>query len=272
MAALRLGKDMTMTSEMQTQYPLALQGRVAIVTGAAQGLGAQFALALARSGANVVVGDLSPTEAVCARIAEAGGNAIGLKLDVTDASSIKALLDVITEQFGDPDVLVNNAAISGTLKLQKLVEVQSSEWDRVMAVNVRGTFECIKAVVPYMQKGGYGKIINLSSSAALKGLPGLPHYAASKGAVIALTRASARELGADGIRVNAIAPGLTMSESMIDHPSWPPEVVAISVANRTLKREAVPHDIVGAMLFLASHDSDFMTGQTLVVDGGSVMI
>jgi NAD(P)-dependent dehydrogenase (short-subunit alcohol dehydrogenase family) len=229
-------------------------------------------MALANAGAKVVVGDLSPTEAICGRIAEAGGQVIGLKLDVTDPSSIKAMLDVATERFGDPDILVNNAAISGNLKLQKLVEVQSSEWDRVMAVNARGTFECIKAIVPHMRKRGYGKIINLSSGTAIKGSPGLPHYVASKGAVIALTRASARELGADGIRVNAIAPGLTMSESMVDHPSWSGEIVASNVASRALKREAFPQDLIGAMLFLASRESDFITGHTLVVDGGSVMV
>jgi NAD(P)-dependent dehydrogenase (short-subunit alcohol dehydrogenase family) len=140
-----------------------------------------------------------------------------------------------------------------------------------MTVNVRGTFECTKAVAPLMKANGYGKIINLASGTAIKGSPGLPHYVASKGAIISLTRASAREFGVDGIRVNALAPGLTMSEGMKGNPSWSNDVIANNVASRALKREAVPQDLLGALIFLASPASDFVTGQTLSVDGGSVM-
>jgi NAD(P)-dependent dehydrogenase (short-subunit alcohol dehydrogenase family) len=248
-----------------------LVGKVAVITGAAQGLGASFALALAQEGAAVVVGDLASTANTCAAVAAIGGRAHGAVLDVTDARSVEKIMSLAVETFGRLDILVNNAAISGTLKLKPLVEVSSDEWDRVMAVNVRGTFECIKAAVPLMKVGGYGKIINLASGTAIKGVPGLPHYVASKGAIISLTRAAAREFGAEGIRVNALAPGLTMSEGMQKNPSWSGDVVANNIASRALKREAIADDLVGTLVFLASPMSDFMTGQTLSVDGGSVM-
>lgn len=248
-----------------------LAGKVAVVTGAAQGLGATFARALAKAGASVVVGDLSSTAATCAAIEGSGGRAMGASLDVTDGDSVSAILKAAADKFGGIDILVNNAAISGQLKLQHLTEITSAEWDRVLTVNVRGTFECIKAAAPIMKKRGYGKIINLSSGTAIKGSPGIAHYVASKGAIISLTRAAARELGGDGIRVNAIAPGLTMSEAMLKNPSWTSDIVANNIASRALKREAVPDDLVGALLFLASPASDFLTGQTLSVDGGSVM-
>ena len=248
-----------------------LNGRVAVVTGAAQGLGAAFAQALARNGASVVAGDVASTAATCAAIEASGGNALGVSLDVTDPASIGGMLKHTGEKFGVVDILVNNAAIAGQLKLQPLTEISTAEWDRVLTVNVRGTFECIKAVAPVMKQRGYGKIINLSSGTAIKGSPGLAHYVASKGAIISLTRAAARELGDDGIRVNAIAPGLTMSASMLRNPSWTGEIVTNNIAGRALKREALPDDLIGALIFLASPASDFMTGQTLSVDGGSVM-
>jgi NAD(P)-dependent dehydrogenase (short-subunit alcohol dehydrogenase family) len=248
-----------------------LAGKVAVITGAAQGLGATFALALAKEGAAVLLGDLASTANTCAEVVALGGQAHGAVLDVTEGKSVESMMALAVERFGRLDILVNNAAISGTLKLKPLVDVSSDEWDRVMTVNVRGTFECIKAAVPRMKAAGYGKIINLASGTAIKGSPGLPHYVASKGAIISLTRAAAREFGLDGIRVNALAPGLTMSEGMRKNPSWSGEVVANNIASRALKREAVPDDLVGALVFLASPASDFITGQTLSVDGGSVM-
>ncbi|MCA1452640.1 glucose 1-dehydrogenase [Bradyrhizobium sp. BRP22] len=248
-----------------------LAGKVAVITGAAQGLGAAFALALAEEGAAVVVGDLASTADTCAAVAAVGGQARGVQLDVLEARSVQNMMAAAIESFGRLDILVNNAAISGTLQLKPLLEVSSEEWDRVMAVNVRGAFECIKAAVPLMKAAGYGKIINLSSGTAIKGSVGLPHYVASKGAIISLTRAAAREFGADGIRVNALAPGLTMSEAMKENPSWSGDVVANNIASRALKRQAVPDDLLGTLIFLASPMSDFMTGQTLSVDGGSVM-
>lgn len=248
-----------------------LQGKVAAVTGAAQGLGAAFAVALAQAGARVLVGDLASTEQTCEAIRAAGGVAKGMQLDVTSSTSVTAFVDAATASFGDLDIMVNNAAISGAIKLSPLTEVSTQEWDRVMTVNARGTFECIKAAVRPMKARGYGKIINLASGTAIKGSPGLPHYVASKGAIISLTRAAARELGEFGIRVNALAPGLTMSEQMKSNPSWSGNVVINNIASRALKREAVPDDLIGTLLFLASPASDFITGQTLSVDGGSVM-
>lgn len=248
-----------------------LAGKVAAVTGAAQGLGAAFAMALAEQGATVIVGDLAPTETTCASLRAAGAQAHGMPLDVTQSESVRSFAREAVDKFGRLDILVNNAAISGRIQLQALVDVSSEEWDRVMTVNVRGTFECIKAAAPLMKANGYGKIINLTSGTAIKGSPGLPHYVASKGAIISLTRAAARELGADGIRVNALAPGLTMSEGMRTNSSWSDDVIANNIASRALKREAMPEDLLGALIFLASPASDFITGQTLSVDGGSVM-
>ena len=248
-----------------------LTGKVAVITGAAQGLGAAFALALAEQGATVIAGDIASTESACAAITNAGGQGKGVMLDVTRAESVKAVFDDVKKAFGRLDVLVNNAAISGGIHLKPMLEVSTEEWDRVMTVNVRGTFECIKAAVPLMRVNNYGKIINLSSGTAVKGAPGLPHYVASKGAVISLTRAAAREFGGDGIRVNALAPGLTMSENMKSNPSWSSDIITNNIATRALKREAVPGDLLGALVFLASPASDFVTGQTLSVDGGSVM-
>jgi NAD(P)-dependent dehydrogenase (short-subunit alcohol dehydrogenase family) len=249
----------------------ALAGKVAAVTGAAQGLGAAFALALAKEGADVIVGDVASTDATCAALRAAGGRAQGVTLDVTQPESVRQFAQAAIDAFGRIDILVNNAAISGAIQLKSLVDVSSEEWDRVMTVNVRGTFECTKAIAPLMKANGYGKIINLASGTAIKGSPGLPHYVASKGAIISLTRASAREFGVDGIRVNALAPGLTMSDGMKGNPSWSNDVIANNVASRALKREAVPQDLLGALIFLASPASDFVTGQTLSVDGGSVM-
>jgi NAD(P)-dependent dehydrogenase (short-subunit alcohol dehydrogenase family) len=248
-----------------------LTGKVALITGAAQGLGAAFAIALAKQGAAVIAGDIAPTEHTRAAITAAGGKAIAATLDVTSPDSVKVAFALAQSAFGRLDILVNNAAISGSIQLKPMLEVSTEEWDRVMAVNVRGTFECIKAAVPLMRANGYGKIINLSSGTAVKGSPGQPHYVASKGAVISLTRAAAREFGGDGIRVNALAPGLTMSEQMKTNPSWSSAIVTNNIATRALKREAVPGDLLGALVFLASPASDFVTGQTLSVDGGSVM-
>jgi NAD(P)-dependent dehydrogenase (short-subunit alcohol dehydrogenase family) len=249
----------------------ALMGRVALVTGAAQGLGARFATALAVAGAKVAIGDIDDLTETSCTIKGAGRDCFASHLDVTDPTSVRDFVQRAAAALGDIDILVNNAAISGALRLEPFTEISTELWDRVMAVNVRGSFECAKAVVPAMKARSRGKIINIASGTALKGSPGLLHYVASKGAVISMTRAMARELGDYGINVNCIAPGLTLSENMIDHPSYTPEVVAKNIDSRALKREAVPDDIVGTLLFLASPASDFITGQTLSVDGGSVM-
>jgi NAD(P)-dependent dehydrogenase (short-subunit alcohol dehydrogenase family) len=248
-----------------------MDGKVVVVTGAAQGLGATYARALAAEGAAVALVDVDDPAKVAGEIERAGGRALALTADVTRPESVAGMVERTISAFGRIDVLINNAALAGRLTLKPFTAIESGEWDAVMAVNVRGAFECAKAVVPHMRARRYGKIINVASGTAFKGTPLLMHYVASKGAVMAMTRALARELGDDGIRVNCLAPGLTLSENMRTNPDWSPSITAANIATRALKRDELPEDLVGAVLFLASGDSDFVTGQTIVVDGGSVM-
>jgi NAD(P)-dependent dehydrogenase (short-subunit alcohol dehydrogenase family) len=245
-----------------------LQGKVAIVTGAAQGIGAAYARALAAEGASVCLSDITaPTN--LAGIQE--DRALTLAGDVTNAASCGEMVSKTIEKFGRLDILVNNAALFGKLELKRFEDISTSEWDAVMAVNVRGVFECSKAAAPAMRRQNYGKIINVASGTVFKGTPMMLHYVTSKGAVVALTRCLARELGDDGIRVNCIAPGLIMSENVRANPAWADNLVANNIATRAIRREAVPEDLLGTIVFLSSPESDFMTGQTIVVDGGSVM-
>jgi NAD(P)-dependent dehydrogenase (short-subunit alcohol dehydrogenase family) len=247
-----------------------LNGRVAIVTGAAQGIGAQYAKALAAEGAAVMVGDLQDAAPVAAAIVAAGGQARSVHLDVTDAASVRNMVAETVKHFGSLDILVNNAAIFAKLTLKPFEEIDSAEWDRVMAVNVRGSFECAKAALPEMRKKKYGKIVNISSGTVFKGAPLFLHYVTSKGAIVAMTRCLARELGDDGIRVNTLAPGLVMSEGALANPDIG-ATVKNNTASRAIKREAIPEDMCGTLIYLCSAESDFVTGQLLVVDGGSVM-
>jgi NAD(P)-dependent dehydrogenase (short-subunit alcohol dehydrogenase family) len=247
-----------------------LDGTSAIVTGAAQGIGATYAKALAAEGARVSVCDIDPPDAVVQAIHAAGGDAMGQVCDVSDPKAVAALVQATEQAFGGVQVLVNNAALFGKIAQKPFTEIPSEEWDRVMAVNTRGPFECVKAVVPVMRRQRYGKIINIASGTVFKGTPMMLHYVASKGAVVAMTRAMARELGEHGICCNALAPGLTLSDTIKGRNDYG-GVRALNIESRALKREETPDDLVGALIFLASHDSDFMTGQTLLVDGGSAM-
>jgi NAD(P)-dependent dehydrogenase (short-subunit alcohol dehydrogenase family) len=244
-----------------------LAGRVAIVTGAGQGIGKVYARALAAAGAKVGLLDLADPAAVADEIRADGGEAVSGAADVTSPAAVAALVAETERRFGAVHVLVNNAALFTALRSQPFEQIASEEWDRVMAVNTRGPFECAKAVLPAMRRQGYGKIINIASGTVFKGSPNLLHYVASKGAVVAMTRVMARELGADGISVNCIAPGFTESEMALEHAkrSGP------TVASRCFKRPETPEDLVGTLVFLASGESDFITGQTILVDGGSVM-
>lgn len=247
-----------------------LDGKVAIVTGAAQGIGAAYAKELAAEGAKVVVTDILDTETTVNIIKQQGGEAIGLHTDITDDDSLAQMVEKTISEFGKIDICVTNAALFGDLQQKPFMELDQDEWDRVMKVNIRGVFQTVKAVVPEMRKNGYGKIVNIASGTVFKGTPMLLHYVSSKGAVVAMTRALAREVGDDNICVNALAPGLTMSENVVADDQWAVAKDA-NTATRAFKREEVPEDLVGAMVFLCSSDSDFVTGQTLVVDGGSVM-
>lgn len=248
-----------------------LEGRVAIVTGAAQGIGAEYARALAREGARVSAVDVLDPGPVVAAIEEAGGQALALRADVTHPAEVQAMVAKTVERFGAVDILINNAAIFGTLTRKPFEQIDSSEWDKVMAVNVRGAFECAKAVAPVMRQRKYGKIVNIASGTVFKGTPMLLHYVASKGAIVAMTRCLARELGDDGIRVNTLAPGQILSESVRANPAWSDAVIQNTVASRAIKRVATAEDLLGTLVYLCSADSDFVTGQVIVIDGGSVM-
>lgn len=248
-----------------------LSGKVAIVTGGARGIGAAFSEALAVAGAKVVVADVLDGAEVVARIEAAGGKALYRKTDVSDRASVTAMAAAAKETFGSVDILVNNAAIFASLIKKPFFEIESDEWDRLMAVNVRGPFECARAVAPFMIAAKSGRIINIASGTVFKGVQGMLHYVTSKGAVVAMTRCLARELGGHGINVNAIAPGLTMSEAIADDPAWSGKAAQPTVMSRALQRDQVPADLTGAVVFLASAESGFMTGQTMVVDGGAVM-
>ena len=247
-----------------------LDGKVAIVTGGGRGIGVEYSKVLAAEGAKVAVTDIVDTETTVNIIKQAGGDAIGIHCDVTDPDNIKAMVAETVEVYGRLDILVNNAALFADLKQGSFLDIDEAEWDRVMQINTRGVFSCSKAAVPEMKKNGYGKIINIASGTVFKGTPMLLHYVSSKGAQVAFTRALAREVGDHGITVNCIAPGLTMSEKVIEDDQWT-AVKDGNTASRAIKREQMPEDLIGALVFFSSQDSDFITGQTLVVDGGSAM-
>lgn len=248
-----------------------LEGRTAIVTGSAQGIGAAYARALAAEGASLTIADRLDGEDIAREIREGGGRARAVETDVTDSASVEEMVAKTLESFGRIDILVNNAAIFGSLRATPFDKIDLDEWDLVMRVNVRGAYQCAVAVVPAMRENHYGRIINVSSGTLFKGTPLFLHYLSSKGAVFAMTRGLAREVGASGITVNTIAPGYTASESVLeDQATW--KIVRESMnASRAIQRDQLPEDLTGTAVFLASEDSAFITGQCIVVDGGSVV-
>ena len=246
---------------------------MAIVTGGAKGIGRHYARALAQEGARVVVADIADgTEVVEAIAAEHGREAVaGAVFDVSDETAVQGLVTRTVARFGQIDVLVNNAALFAPLRQTACTEIDAGLWDRVMAVNLRGPFLMVKHVAPHMIARGYGKIINIGSGTAYRGIPWMLHYVTSKGGILAFTRALSRELGEHGIRVNTLSPGLVLSDSLVAENPEHVETARPSVLQvRALKRDAYPQDLLGALVFLASGESDFITGQTLAVDGGSV--
>lgn len=246
-----------------------LRDRVVIVTGAGQGIGRCFARAFAAAGAVSIIPDLNGEKArsVAAEITAVGGRALSFETDVGDADSIERMTSTVIDRFGRIDVLINNAAIFSTLKMRPFFDIPLDEWQRVLHVNVTGAFLCCRAVLPIMRKKGWGRIINMSSGAVTLGRPNYTHYTTSKAALIGMTRSLARELGPFGITVNAILPGATFTE--IERETVTPEGKEQIVAQQCVHRPAVPDDLVGTVMFLASEDSAFLTGQSLTVDGGA---
>lgn len=261
-----------------------LQGRVVIVTGGGHGLGRAYCRGAAGRGAKVVVVDIDgpAAEGVAEEVRKEGGEAFALRIDVADEQQTVEMAQATVDRFGRIDGIINNAAIFLTIPITRapLEETTVEEWDRVMAVNVKGVFLCCKAVAPYMKQQGYGKIVNIASTTALQGLSGIGPYPVSKAAVMGITRGLARDLGAYNITVNSIAPGGTVSADGIDEAEVrqrreglevQPGRRMSGVTMRAIRRLETPSDLVGTALFLLSADSDFISGQTIVVDGGSYM-
>jgi len=251
------------------QVACQLAGSVAIVTGGAGGIGKAIALRLAAEGASVVIADIEGTLAgeTAAEIGRLGWPALAVPTDVCAAPSVEAMVAATLDRFGRIDILVNNAAIVD-LPRGPSETISEEQWDLVMLVNVKGPWLCVCAVLPAMRNQRSGKIVNLSSDLILSGIPGMLHYVASKGALTAMTRSLARELGPDGIRVNSIAPGLTTTDAAMIHSQ---EAAERSIRTRAIPRAETPEDITGAVVFLASAASEFITGQLLVINGGSVL-
>jgi NAD(P)-dependent dehydrogenase (short-subunit alcohol dehydrogenase family) len=248
-----------------------LGGKRVVVTGAAGGLGRDFALDLAQAGAQVLVADINAGGAAdtARMVTEAGGICIAQAVDVTSTDSCQTLAKTAHEAFGGVDVLVNNAALYGGLERMDFEQFDEAVWDQVMAVNIKGVWQMCRAFSPMLRASGKGSIINIASATVFSGSPQWMHYVASKGAVIAMTRVMAKEMGSDSVRVNAIAPGFTLTEASYGHIE---DAKGYGVGRAALKRNAETADITGGVLYLASDLSGFVTGQTLVIDGGKQFI
>lgn len=249
------------------------EGKVVVITGAARGLGREYARQFASLGATVAVSDLKECGETQRAVEAAGAKCIVTETDVTSAESTRAMADAVMGEFGRIDILVNNAALYGSLKFAPFDQLEEDEWDRVMAVNVKGVWNACKAVVPAMREQGAGSIINISSLAATYGMPNGLHYTASKAAVIGLTRGLARELGRYEIRVNTVAPNVVDTDATAEvFGAKKDKVVEVTLAQQAIRKPLQPGDIAGAVLFLASDHSKLTTGQTIMVDGGTVLL
>lgn len=249
---------------------MVLKDKVAIVTGGGQGIGRAYAHRYCQEGAKVVIAEINIDKAkeVEKELIDMGGEALAVKVDVSKEKDTKMMAEKTVERFGKIDILMNNAAIYYGVGMKPFDVITEEEWDNMFKVNVKGIWLCIKAVTPHMKKQKKGKIINISSGTWLAGIPMLLHYVTTKAAVVGLTRAISRELGESGINVNAISPGFTMSEASIAMPGKPEGMGDMIAMQTALGRSEEPEDLVGAAVFLASDDSDFITGQLINVDGG----
>src|SRR6266566_8633349 len=241
-----------------------LDGKVAVVTGAAQGIGRALADGLAAEGARIVVADLRGAE----ESAKSYDGGLGVTVDVSKEEDVQRLVDETVSQCDGVDILVNNAGLYASLEMRPFDQIPLDEWRQVMDVNVASMFLTCRAAVPLMRERGGGRIVNISSGTPFRGVPFLLHYVTSKGAIVALTRALAKELGPDDILVNCVAPGFTMSEGVRANPEVVEKLRDASISARTLQRDQVPEDVAGAVVFLCGPGADFITGQTMVIDGG----
>jgi len=241
-----------------------MTGKVAIVTGGAQGIGRAIAEGLSEAGARIVIADLEGAQ----EAASAFPDGVGLTVDVGSENEVARMAEETVERCGSIDVLVNNAGLYASLEMRPFDQIPLEEWRQVMDVNVASMFLTCRAVVPVMRRQGGGKIVNISSGTPFRGVPFLLHYVTSKGAIVALTRALAKELGKDNVLVNCVAPGFTLSAGVEAHPEVVEKLRDVSVSARTIQRDQVPEDVVGAVVFLCGPGSDFITGQTMVIDGG----
>lgn len=260
----------TTTDKCRNQHPyFDLNGRVVIITGGGQGLGRAFAKHFALAGAVPVIAELNADKAaaVAEEIVQAGGQALAVQTDVADQDSLHRMAQRVIEHFGRIDVLLNNAGIFSTLKMQPFEDIPLDEWERVLKINVSGVFHGCRAVAPFMRQARWGRIINIASAAVTMGRPNYLHYTTSKASLIGMTRSMARELGPYGITVNAIHPGATYTE--IARETVTPEQKERITASQCIPRPETPEDLVGTALFLASEASAFVTGQALTVDGGA---
>jgi NAD(P)-dependent dehydrogenase (short-subunit alcohol dehydrogenase family) len=241
-----------------------VEGKVAIVTGAAQGIGNAIGKGLAAEGARIVVADLNRAEEAAAEF----DDGVGITVDVADEAQVERMAQEVVDRCGQIDILVNNAGLYASLAMRPFTEIPVDEWRQVMDVNGLSMFLTTRAVVPHMREQGGGRIVNISSGTPFRGVPFLLHYVTSKGAIVALTRALAKELGRDDVLVNCVAPGFTMSEGVRQHPEVIEALRDVSVSARTLQRDQEPEDVVGAVVFLCGPGASFVTGQTIVIDGG----
>ena len=248
--------------------PKLLQDRTIVITGAAPGIGQAFALASCAQGANVVVADIGPADETVQRVQQAGGQALYVQTDVSDAASVDRMAQQAVDRFGRIDGLINNAAYFREVKLTEFEQIDPVVWDRIFAVNVKGVWHCCKAVMPAMRKQGSGAILNIASVVAVAGQPGYLHYVATKGAVLSMTKGLAKEVGKHGVRVNCIAPGFVITDATRDRPvEWQQSFLKA----RAIGREQRPDDLVGTAVYLLSDLASFVSGQTIVVDGGHIM-